>query len=100
MFTIAALADSTIAASGRDTITDFSGDLIDLHLIDANANLAGAQAFNFIGANAFSGAAGELRAAPSGANTLVSGDVTGDQLADFSVLLAGPHTLGATDFIL
>ena len=56
VFRFSALTDSTVAVGGRDTIRDFvSGDKIDLHLIDANASLAGDQAFGFIGTNAFSG---------------------------------------------
>lgn len=98
----AALSDSTLA-SGRDTIMDFSslaGDKIDLHLMDAVTTVAGNQAFNFIGTNAFSATAGELHYAPSGANTLISGDVNGDGAADFSILLAGTHVLSSSDFIL
>ena len=60
---------------------------MDLHLLDANAEcLAGDQAFNFVGTSAFSGVAGELHYAPLGANTLVSGDVNGDKVGDFSIL--------------
>ena len=100
-FTFAALADSTVAAP--DTILDFSTaamDKIDLHLIDANASLAGDQAFSFIGTNAFSGVAGQLRYAASGGNTLISGDVNGDKVADFSILVSGAHAFGASDFVL
>ena len=101
VFRFTALADSTVAAGGRDTIRDFaSGDKIDLHLIDANASLAGDQAFSFIGTNAFSGAAGQLRYAASGGNTLISGDVNGDKVADFSILVSGAHAFGASDFVL
>ncbi len=102
-FLYASLLDSTVAASGRDTITDFSsaaGDKIDLHLLDAMSNIAGDQAFTFIGTNAFSGAAGELRYAASGSNTVISGDVNGDAKADFSILLSGSHSLSGSDFIL
>ncbi len=102
-FRIDALADSTVAAGGRDRIVDFSSaehDLIDLHLIDAQAGVGGNQAFSFIGTDPFSGAKGELRYAPSGANTLVTGDVTGDGQADFAVLLNGSLVLVAGDFVL
>ncbi len=102
-FTYTALSDSTVAASGRDTITDFltsAGDKIDLHLIDANAALAGNQAFTLIGTNAFSGVAGQLRYAPSGGNTLISADVNGDKAADFSILVNGAHSFAPSDFVL
>ena len=86
-FVYQTLADLTVAAGGRDTITDFTsaaGDKIDLHLLDAIANQTGDQAFDFIGANPFSGTPGELNYTPSGSNTLVAGDVNGDKAADFS----------------
>ena len=100
-FVFAALADSTVAAP--DTILDFSTaavDKIDLHLMDANASLAGDQAFSLIGTSAFSGVSGQLRYAASGANTLVSGDVNGDKAADFAILVNGGHAFSAADFVL
>jgi hypothetical protein len=47
-----------------DHILDFTPgtDRIELDRIDANTLLAGNQAFSWIGSNAFSGSAGELRA--------------------------------------
>lgn len=102
-FVFTALSDSTVAAAGRATITDFSslaGDKIDLHLIDAVASLAGDQSFNFIGANAFSGAPGQLNYVASGRNTLISADTNGNKVADFSILVDGVHTFSAPDFIL
>ncbi len=71
-----------------------------MSLIDANANVAGNQAFTFIGSNAFSGAAGQLRYAASGRDTLISGDVNGDKVADFSILVSGAHAFSTSDFIL
>lgn len=103
VFVYRALSDSTVAAAGRDMITDFSslaGDKIDLHLLDANSKVVGNQAFSFIGTKAFSGTPGELHYGPSGQNTLVSGDVNGDGSADFSILLTGAHTLTASNFLL
>ena len=106
-FVFRALADSTVASTGQDRITDFSraqGDHIDLHLIDANTAVAGDQGFSFIGTSAFSGQAGQLRYAFSGSDTLVSGDVNGDRVADFAITLSGNIGLqqsGATgDFIV
>lgn len=101
-FVFKALADSTVGAPGRDFIHDFravQGDRIDLHLIDAVAG-GGNQAFDFIGGDAFSGTAGELRSVFQGTNTVVSGDVNGDGGADFAVVLKGNITLEGGDFIL
>jgi len=100
-FVFTALSDSN--AIGSDLITDFSGaagDLLDLQALDANASLAGDQAFTFIGTAAFSGAAGQLRYETTGGNTRVMGDVTGDSVEDFSFLLTGTPTLNSGHFVL
>jgi Ca2+-binding RTX toxin-like protein len=88
--------------SAPDRILDFvpGEDSLDLSAIDADLGTAGNQAFAFIGATAFSGIAGELRVAFDGADTLVEGDVDGDGAADFRILLTGPVTPLATDFVL
>jgi serralysin len=93
------IADSAVGA--RDRIVDFTaGDRIDLSHIDAIAGTAHNDRFTFIGTGAFTGHAGELHATTSGANTLVSGDVTGDGKADFEILLTGSHALHGADFLL
>jgi len=101
-FVFSALTDTGTTATTRDTITDFvSGqDKIDLSGIDANANVTGDNAFSFIGNLAFSHIAGQLHTEASGANTILSGDVNGDGVADFQILLTGQQTLTAADFIL
>ena len=102
-FIIQALGDSTVAATGRDMIQDFThaqADNIDVSGIDANAGLAGNQAFTFIGAVAFSGTAGELRSVVTGSSSIVSGDVNGDAVADFAILVKGVTPLQASDFTL
>ena len=103
VFVFRALSDSTAAATGRDTITDFSmaqGDRIDLSAIDARTDLAGNQAFSFIGAAAFTGKAGELATRSVAAGTQVLADVNGDRKADFAILLDDPVTLNANSFLL
>jgi Ca2+-binding RTX toxin-like protein len=99
-FVFQALSDSLVGGQ-RDVIRDFAGvDKIDLATIDANSGLADDQAFDFIGASAFTHTAGELQAKAFGANTLISGDVDGDGKGDFQILLSGSVTLQATDFLL
>ena len=100
-FVFAALTGSGTTASTRDTIRDFvqGADLIDLAGIDAVSG-GSDDAFSFIGGSAFSGAAGELRQSAAGANTLLSGDVNGDTMADFTILLTGSHVLLGSDFVL
>jgi Ca2+-binding RTX toxin-like protein len=92
--------DST--ASATDHILDFASgtDKIDLTRIDANAGLAGDQAFSWIGSSAFSGAAGELRAYQSGSDWFVEGDTNGDGAADLVIQVSvtgGPLVQG--DFL-
>jgi len=88
----------------RDHIVDFTPgtDRIELDRIDASRSLAGDQAFTWIGSNAFSNTAGELRAFQSGAQWIVQGDINGDGHADLIIALTlqGPAPLGAGDFVL
>jgi serralysin len=86
---------------GNDTIVDFLSGTDRIHLteIDANAGVAGNQAFTFVGAAAFSGAAGQLRSYTSGGSNFVAGDVNGDGIADFTIATgASQAVLG--DFFL
>jgi Ca2+-binding RTX toxin-like protein len=102
-FVFQAVTDSTVRASGRDTILDFKHgghDIIDLHIIDANAKQKGDQAFDFIRGQDFHHKPGELRVEQADDDTLVCGDVDGDGKSDFSILLAGSITLRAGDFAL
>jgi serralysin len=102
-------ADTLVGGDGNDTfqfstlndlgnrITDFAaGDRIDVSKFDTNAAAAGDQAFAFIGSAAFGKVAGQLRYA----NGLVEGDVNGDGVADFSIIIGNNAPLSAADFIL
>ena len=94
--------ESGIGAGNRDIITDFlSGtDRIDLSGIDANASLAGNQAFTMINTLAFSGVAGQLRYSAVGTDTVMEGDVDGNGVADFEIQLTGIHTFVPADLVL
>jgi Ca2+-binding RTX toxin-like protein len=88
--------DSAVGAE-RDVIYNFlqsdspGSDRINLGYMDANANIAGNQAFVFIADAEFTGTAGELRveyvdfADDALDYNLVSGDVDGDGVADFEI---------------
>ena len=79
------------------------GDLINLSAIDADIGTAGNQAFSFIGAAAFSGTAGELRADLIGiSDWLVEADVSGDGMADMIIFVRtiDGDPIEANDFIL
>jgi hypothetical protein len=100
---INALADSGITFATRDVINTFAhGDKVDLSAIDANSRTAGNQAFTFV--TNFTRAAGQLQwdqTAPAG--WLVTGDLNGDGVADFSLQIYASTAFGhpyAWDFIL
>ena len=101
-FRFSSASDSAVGSIDR--IGDFlSGqDKIDLSAIDANTNTIANDAFTFIGSNAFTGVAGQLRAMQvSGALWQVQGDVNGDGVADLLVevvMQSGLPILGS-DFI-
>jgi Ca2+-binding RTX toxin-like protein len=89
--------------SQTDRITDFSqpnGDLIDLSGIDADTVTLGHQEFTFIGDDAFSGTAGELRYGQGAGSTYVYGDTDGDGVADVILALTGTIDLTEGDFVL
>jgi Ca2+-binding RTX toxin-like protein len=94
---------SGTVSGAADTITDFlhsQGDRIDLSAIDANSALSGDQAFTLAG-GVFTNVAGQLIQAHDGAgNTLLQGDVNGDGLADFTIILGGAPILLAGDILL
>ena len=84
-----------------DVIRDFSfaeGDRIDLSGIDAIAG-GGNDPFHFIGADDFSGNAGELRYEAYSNHLLLTADVTGDGMIDFALRLDGLNTISASAFI-
>ena len=86
-----------------DRLQDFSasqGDRIDLSGIDADSTQAGDQGFAFLGREAFTGRAGQLRyeTAPGGM-LRVSGDLNGDGAAELQFLVRASALTGA-DFLL
>jgi hypothetical protein len=87
-----------------DHILDFTPGTgqIELDRIDANTLVDGNQAFSWIGSNAFSGSAGELRAYETSGLWFVEGDTNGDGTADLVIALTlqGPTPLAAGDFVL
>jgi len=100
-FVYQALSDSSLTLT--DLLTDFTvsqNDKISLSAIDANANIAGDQAFAWIGTGAFTGTAGQLRYYQSGGDTYVTGDVNGDSAGDFLIRIDPLLSLVATSFVL
>lgn len=82
----------------RDIITDFSHgeDVVDLADLDANSEVAGNQAFIFIGGASFGNVAGELRYNGG----VLSMDVNGDGTADFQIGLNGTPEVTPGDLVL
>ncbi|MGL4960181.1 MAG: calcium-binding protein [Inquilinus sp.] len=97
-------AASHSAVGAADRITDFSraqGDKIDLSAIDADPGIGGDQAFTFIGGGAFTHQAGQLRAVVTSPGvTTIAGDLNGDGVSDFHIVLTGALTLQTSDFVL
>jgi hypothetical protein len=89
-----AVSDSAVA-TGVDTITDLRNiDRVDLHLIDADSNVAGNQAFHLV--SAFTGHARELvvtyhTTGVYAGFTTIEGDVDGDGTADLTILATDDH---------
>jgi Ca2+-binding RTX toxin-like protein len=99
-FVFQALTDSGKTTTTRDLITDFAvgEDYIDLSAIDA---VTGGVDDGFVlGGGAFTGVAGELTVSYATGQTIISGDINGDRVADFQIALAGTLALTADDFIL
>jgi Ca2+-binding RTX toxin-like protein len=90
------------AEANRDRIRDFrqGQDRLDLSRLDAvlSTTLVN-DAFDFIEDSPFT-AAGQVRAVVEGGRTIVTGDVTGDGVADFMLVLDGVFTLTDADFAL
>jgi hypothetical protein len=91
------------ASANATTLQDVSlaaGEVIDLSAIDAIAATLANDAFSFIGTAPFGGVAGQLRWQDEGALKRVQGDVTGDALADITLLVQTTTPLDATWFAL
>ena len=102
IFDYNAVSDSRPGALA-DRILDFEQgyDRIDLSTIDANALLAGDQAFVMIGSAAFSGNRGEVRidyTSPGVSRILV--DLDGNRVADMEIQVLGSSVLAISDLIL
>lgn len=96
--------DSLAQAKGWDIITDFEDglDMIILRGIDANAGLAGDQAFVMAASGSFTGRVGEVRVFKDAANnrTFIQADLDGNRQADMQIELTGLFDLTAADFQL
>lgn len=94
--------DEVVVAHDADEIFDFSrgSDVIDLRSIDAKVGGTSNDSFSLIGSQAFHHVAGELQIKTYGDGVKISGDVNGDGVADFSILVHGVSALSAGDLYL
>ena len=102
-FVFRSVQDAPVDAEATDLIMDYTaaqGDRIDLRLIDAQSGVAGNQAFSFIGAAAFSGRQGQLRAERLQDGILLELDVNGDGRADMHIGLVNVAAINAGAFLL
>jgi Ca2+-binding RTX toxin-like protein len=100
LFDFNAFNETGRTSATRDQIFDFEHgqDRIDPRAIDANTHRRGNNAFKFIGTDAFSDTAGELRIRDAGHHVIVQGDVNGDGRSDFEILVRDVATLSKGDF--
>ena len=90
------IGKSAVGAGLRDVITDFNaaqGDKIDVTFLFGGPIVG---AFTYIGAAAFSAAWQQLRFE----NGILSGETTGDGVADFEIQLSGVRSFDAASLIL
>lgn len=82
--------------SARDTVRLGKKDRFVFSSFDGDSTTEGHQKLSFIGRQAFSGLAGELRASRS----LLEADLNGDGISDFALNLRGGHVLERTNLLL
>ncbi len=100
-FVYKSIVESKMLPGSQDQILDFSaaqGDRLDLSGIDASTVMPGDDAFSLT--TSFTRSAGQLIQTASGDGYLVQGDVNGDGVADFAVLVHSVSALTAADIIL
>jgi Ca2+-binding RTX toxin-like protein len=100
IFVFTSRTHTGLTSTTADLILDMRAgtDMIDLSSIDARTNVAGNQAFRFVGTASLAGASGRLRY--DAGTGLVQGDVTGDGVADFAIFIQNRAVLTALDFVL
>ena len=94
---------ATTPGPNATTLPDFAaglGERIDLRPIDAIAGTLANDAFTFIGAAAFSGTPGELRAELVGGMAMIAGDTNGDGTANFEIQAFAAEAPKANWFLL
>lgn len=102
-FVFSALGDSGTPAPDMIIGFETGRDRIELSALDADATLAGNQAFNFLGvlaANPLFSGAGDLWAVSTVGGVTLRGDVDGDGTAEFELLVLGSAAITGADLVL
>jgi Ca2+-binding RTX toxin-like protein len=95
--------ETGLTTATADAIFDFNrpaGDRISLALVDADVYTAGNQTFDFIGTDAFSGTAGEVRYYHAGGDTYIEMQTGTSVDVEGVIRLEGLHTPDAGWFVL
>ena len=100
VFIFSTVGDSALSA--RDTVFAFTHgiDKLDLSAIDADATRAGNQAFHAVDDGMIFASPGDLNITHEGFNALVQGDVDGDGVWDFQIMMAMGMGITIDDIIL
>ena len=96
------IAEIGSSKGDADIVKDFSrlqGDRLSFNIIDANEEIAGNQAFKFIGNQGFS-APGQIRYVVSGSETILYFNTDRDLSAEAVLRISGKHVPDASWFIL
>jgi hypothetical protein len=87
---------SDSSTSLRDTVKFGKEDRFVFSSFDGDSTTDGQQKLSFIGKQAFSGVAGELRAT----RTVLEADLNGDSIADFAINLRGSSLITSSNLVL
>jgi Ca2+-binding RTX toxin-like protein len=96
------MTEEMVLGVQTDVITDFNaalGDKIDVHGIDANEDVAGNQAFTFIGTQDYSGA-GQIRVVTDGVDTYLAFNTDSASDNEGAIRLTGMHDVADAWFVL
>ncbi len=102
IFIFTSETDSGPTTLSADVIADFDvvQDVLDLRIIDADAGMAGNQAFAFNGFASSFTAVSQMRAAYVSGNTVLYLNTDADMSTESVIVLNGIHLLSTDDFLL
>ncbi len=99
IFDFNAITETGKTSSTRDQITDFTHGVDKIDLSTINPTNASHKFGTITKGTVFHKIAGELHYSQASGHTIISGDVNGDKIVDFTIDLLGLKTLTSVDFI-